>query len=269
MIGIYCNDTDISINDVCKWFSYYSIDYLRSQDLLKLMKECNSFLIRKSVNMDISSRNGFVLTNGNFQRINKIEVLEKAMLLGIKVPKTFSSNSLQTISNQLNEYHHINKLIVKPRKEVTTTYINGEKVVDYTTLLSIHEINQIDFNLEDYIFQEYIEPFYEVRVFYLTGKFYSSALFRKEYISSEIVDIRYDYANDNVMFEPILLPFDLEQKLEALINTLNLSHGCIDLVFDANSNEYVFLEINPMGQFKDLSDKCNYQIAKSIAELYL
>jgi glutathione synthase/RimK-type ligase-like ATP-grasp enzyme len=269
MIGIYCNDNDISINDVCKWFSYYSIDYQRSQDLLKLRKECDRFLIRKSVDMELNPHSGDVLTNGNFQQLNKLEVLQKASQLGIKVPKTFDSNSLQSLANQLNKHQNINKLIVKPRKEVTTTYIDGEKVVDYTTLLSIHEIDQIDFSIEDYIFQEYIEPFYEVRVFYLTGKFYSSALFRKENISSEIVDIRYDYANDNVMFEPITLPVDIEQKLADLINTLNLSHGCIDLVFDANRNDYIFLEINPMGQFKDLSDKCNYQIAKSIVELYL
>ena len=77
------------------------------------------------------------------------------------------------------------------------------------------------------------------------------------------------YTHLDVYKRQILLPKEIEQKLTELINSLNLSHGCIDLIFEDNKNNYVFLEINPMGQFKDLSDKCNYQIAKSIAELYL
>ena len=34
------------------------------------------------------------------------------------------------------------------------------------------------------------------------------------------------------------------------------------------TNEYVFLEVNPVGQFNFVSELCNYYIEKNIAEFF-
>ncbi len=48
------------------------------------------------------------------------------------------------------------------------------------------------------------------------------------------------------------------------MNRLNLGSGSIDLLY-SNSNEFVLLEINPMGQFSFYSYICNYYVEKIIA----
>jgi D-alanine-D-alanine ligase-like ATP-grasp enzyme len=46
---------------------------------------------------------------------------------------------------------------------------------------------------------------------------------------------------------------------------LNLDTGSIDMILD-RKNEYVFLEVNPTGQFGWLSKSCNYYIEKEVAK---
>ena len=48
---------------------------------------------------------------------------------------------------------------------------------------------------------------------------------------------------------------------------LNYVSGSIDYVLDAQNN-LIFLEINPIGQFGFISNKCNLYIPKSIAEYF-
>lgn len=79
------------------------------------------------------------------------------------------------------------------------------------------------------------------------------------------VDFRHyrpDKPNRRVPFD---LPIDLENKLKQLMSIMNLESGSIDLICD-NSNRYVFLEVNPVGQFGMISDPCNYYLEKKIAE---
>ena len=49
-----------------------------------------------------------------------------------------------------------------------------------------------------------------------------------------------------------------------LMKQLQLESGSIDMVVTPN-NEYVFLEVNPVGQFDYVSKLCNYFIEKEIA----
>jgi len=44
-----------------------------------------------------------------------------------------------------------------------------------------------------------------------------------------------------------------------------LNSGSIDILVTPN-NEYVFLEVNPVGQFGMVSQPCNYYLEKRIAE---
>jgi glutathione synthase/RimK-type ligase-like ATP-grasp enzyme len=78
-----------------------------------------------------------------------------------------------------------------------------------------------------------------------------------------------DFRRYNRSFEnrkvPFQLPEIIEEKLNGLFNALNLNCGSIDLIFTSN-DEYLFLEINPVGQFGMVSFPCNYHLEKIIAE---
>ena len=61
------------------------------------------------------------------------------------------------------------------------------------------------------------------------------------------------------------LPSDLDSKILALMDALALQYGAIDFVLTPDSG-YVFLEINPNGQWLWLDDMLSLGISSEIAE---
>jgi glutathione synthase/RimK-type ligase-like ATP-grasp enzyme len=49
------------------------------------------------------------------------------------------------------------------------------------------------------------------------------------------------------------------------MRSLKLSTGSVDMIVNRNQ-DYIFLEVNPVGQFQFLSQICNFQIEQKIAE---
>ncbi len=64
---------------------------------------------------------------------------------------------------------------------------------------------------------------------------------------------------------PFKLPKNIEDKLVLLMKQLNLNTGSIDIIktFDGR---YVFLEVNPIGIYDEISINCNYYLNKKVAE---
>ena len=61
------------------------------------------------------------------------------------------------------------------------------------------------------------------------------------------------------------LPKEIENKIGKLMDSLNLNCGSIDIIY-TTKKEYVFLEVNPVGQFGMVSTPCNYALEKQIAK---
>jgi len=100
----------------------------------------------------------------------------------------------------------------------------------------------------------------EIRSFYLDGKFYSMAIFSQSSEKTKI-DFRKYSDNRNV---PYQLPEAIEQKLDRMFKKLELNCGSVDLIVNDQGN-YVFLEINPVGQFAMTSEPCNYNLERIVA----
>ena len=49
------------------------------------------------------------------------------------------------------------------------------------------------------------------------------------------------------------------------MDNLDLNSGSIDIILTPD-NKYVFLEVNPVGQFEQVSFPCNYGLFKEVAE---
>jgi glutathione synthase/RimK-type ligase-like ATP-grasp enzyme len=65
---------------------------------------------------------------------------------------------------------------------------------------------------------------------------------------------------------PYRLPEAVEFRLHELMKVLQLKTGSIDLV-RTTDGRYVFLEVNPVGQFGMVSGPCNYHLERKVAEL--
>ena len=70
----------------------------------------------------------------------------------------------------------------------------------------------------------------------------------------EIANVRRCYAANKVNYT----------KLNKLYKKLDLNTGSTDFMVDKDGN-YVFLEINPVGQFQMTSAPCNFNIEQKIA----
>ncbi len=52
------------------------------------------------------------------------------------------------------------------------------------------------------------------------------------------------------------------------MDKLDLNCGSIDMIVNTK-NEFIFLEVNPVGQFGMVSEPCNYFLEKKVAEFLL
>ncbi|OCA67935.1 grasp-with-spasm system ATP-grasp peptide maturase [Chryseobacterium artocarpi] len=185
--------------------------------------------------------------------INKLIVLDKAKELGFDIPEYFLAEN----TNQVK----LNKTILKT--------INGNVTLDeikkdfsgfmYTTLVEEHESQ--DFFIT--FFQEKIEKDFEIRTFYLNSHCWSMAIFSQndEQTKTDFRKYNKKKPNRNVPYD---LPKYLEEKINLLMKSLDINCGSIDFI--KRGEKYYFLEINPIGQFSNLSYTCNYALEQKLAE---
>lgn len=138
---------------------------------------------------------------------NKIHVLNKAQLLGIKIPNTL----LTTFKKDFLSFRtQCKEVIVKCISDPIIIHEKGKKKTIYTHLLKEKEIDDMPENFFSTLFQERIIKKYEVRSFFIDNVFYSMAVFSSNNSNTE-VDVRnYDFKNPNrtVCYK---LPIELEE----------------------------------------------------------
>lgn len=203
-------------------------------------------------------RNKKWLTNPRQVRVNKLIVLEKAIKAKLIIPISLLTNEKHILGKFID-----NKISVITKPVADSMYIPFETdlYASYTSNICKEHINQltsIDF------FQEEIIKEFEIRSFYIYEKFYSMAIFSQRDNKTKLDFRRYNKTKPNRNV-PIQLPKSIEIKLTKLIKSLKLDTCSVDLIKTTNNN-YIFLEINPVGQFGMVSHPCNYNLEKIVAE---
>jgi ATP-GRASP peptide maturase of grasp-with-spasm system len=203
-------------------------------------------------------------TIGNFriQSLNKLEVLFKAKKIGINIPATYivsSKERLLALSENV-------ELITKPYHEVAYPIYHEKVYQNYTNELSDSWIKKevFDGNFFPSLVQNKINKLFEIRSFFLKDTFYSMAIFSQASSKTEIDFRNYNFEAPNRTV-PFTLPTIIISKLKKLFKLLNLNSGSVDLIYTTD-DKYIFLEINPVGQFGMVSSPCNYHLEHLIAE---
>ncbi|SFN29213.1 ATP-GRASP peptide maturase, grasp-with-spasm system [Chryseobacterium oleae] len=194
--------------------------------------------------------------------VNKFQVLRIAKDIGIDIPKSILTNSKAKL---IDFYNECNGELISKMHDMLLCDIN-ETHSTYATYTEKIELSFIN-NLPDYFFighfQEKLEKEYEIRSFYLDGDVFSMAMFSQKDQRTSVDFRRYNRENMNrrVTYK---LPSVLEDQIRMLMQKLNLNCGSIDIV--KTKDRYVFLEVNPVGQFGFVTGACNYHLHKKIAE---
>jgi ATP-GRASP peptide maturase of grasp-with-spasm system len=186
--------------------------------------------------------------------VNKLRVLIEASNLGIKIPKTIIAQNKKELIGRINE-----PMITKAIYEGFKPESIG-KFISYTEMVGFEDIPD---KFSPSLFQEKIEKEADIRIFYLFGTFFSMAI-RSQASEQTKTDFRKYLKEVGNRCFPFKLPNELELKLDTLMKKIELNTGSIDMIM-TEEGDFVFLEVNPVGQFGMTSLPCNYYLEKEVA----
>jgi ATP-GRASP peptide maturase of grasp-with-spasm system len=192
--------------------------------------------------------------------LNKLSVLNIAHKIGLNIP---TSKIISSKENLIKFYKNEGALITKNYSPGVFVNFKNGYLNSYTTEIKEQEINSLNKYFHPMLFQKKIEKTFEIRSFYISNKFYSIAIMSQ---NDEKTKLDFRNYNKNIpnRTPPYNLPKIIENRLSKLMNNLELNSGSIDLLVDKKGH-YFFLEINPIGQFYQVSKPCNYLLEKKIA----
>lgn len=205
-------------------------------------------------------KKAYWLSHPDRSSMNKLGTLMMAKDCGLTIPETIVSNYMnypEIIDRDANE-----RFISKPLSE-TAVISETERRYSMLTKEVDREMLVKDKMVFPSLIQKCIEKEFEIRAFFLDGKFYSMAIFSQESEMTKMDYRNYDTENENRCV-PYQLPKQIERRIKKLMQEVNLNAGSIDII-KTTGGEYVFLEINPVGQFDWVGLNCNYAIERDIA----
>jgi ATP-GRASP peptide maturase of grasp-with-spasm system len=201
------------------------------------------------------------LSHPSNSSLNKLIVLTEASKLGLQIPDTKICSSKNVLINFFNTHKEI---ISKDLHNTLAFNDDSNFYNSVTKKVSKNFISKLPRNFTPSLFQKLIKKKYEIRSFYLDKTCYSMAIFSQNDNQTKVDFRNYNEDKPN-RYVPYILPKNIELKITQLMQKLDLNTGSIDLIKDLDGN-YVFLEINPVGQFGMVSEPCNYYLEKIIAE---
>lgn len=193
--------------------------------------------------------------------VSKLKMLNVAEKHGLSTPNTRIINNRMDL---LDFYFQMEgKLISKPISDSRKSYLfKGDTYVILTNEFTEARILKLSEFFFPALFQEKIEAEFEIRVFYLDGSFYPTAVLNSS--PQKNIDKKLDSSSKHTHLVPYQLPAAIEKKLDAFMREVKLNTGCIDLLL-SKEEDFVFIEVNPVGQYLAESKVCNYKIEKEIA----
>ncbi|MEM6737055.1 MAG: MvdC/MvdD family ATP grasp protein [Bacteroidota bacterium] len=196
-----------------------------------------------------------------YEAENKLYQIKLASEIGFNVPETLVTNQHADLRNFYSK-HNCN-IIIKPLHQGRIKY--GQKVKTiFTNKLKASIIDDLDnFDLTPSIYQENIEKDYEIRVTTVGGK-----LFAGQVNSQENEDTKIDWRKSKIPFTSCTLPKEISEKCLLLTKKLKLNFGAIDMIRKP-SGDYVFLEINPNGQWVWIETEIGLKISDEIINLLI
>lgn len=177
--------------------------------------------------------------------VNKLRQLQLAQELGLAVPETLISNDPGDIKAFLGQ-HESEGTIFKSFRPVTWDEATARASL-YTHKVTLDLLPPDPFlQLSPGIFQAYVAKAFEVRVTCMGAELFSAQL-DSQRTKAGVLDWRREDVNA-LPTRRLELPTEIAEKCRALLRRLGLVFGCIDFIVTPDG-EYVFLEVNQMGQF--------------------
>jgi glutathione synthase/RimK-type ligase-like ATP-grasp enzyme len=186
--------------------------------------------------------------------------LQLARDMGLSVPKTLVTNDPSSIRKAFHEY---GPMIVKPSRSGYAV-VDGQERSIYTSRLLAEHLEYVDeARLSPAIYQELIPKRYDIRATVVGSDIFAAAI-HSQTDPAAAVDWRHT-DNPDLPHTPIQLPPKVKEGVLALMSKLGLSFGAVDLV-ETPDGEFIFLEVNPNGQWLWIDDQLQLGITNAIVD---
>lgn len=173
---------------------------------------------------------------------NKIEQLRRMKRMGMRIPETVITND-PDVARDFRMKHP--DIIAKTLRMSHGTLGDREFVIYTNQVLDDHVELLETVRFSPVIFQEKVEKASDIRVTVVGSKIFATEIHSQETSATSI-----DWRRDTLSLKHTVhqLPSDVERQCLSFVKSYGLVFGAMDLI-RTPSSEYVFLELNPNGQW--------------------
>lgn len=188
--------------------------------------------------------------------------LELAVRLGFEIPPTLVTND----ADDVLDFHRCHGGSIVSKLCGPTFHAHfGQRWVRYTEAVSARDLAQpAAMALCPMTFQANVPKRLELRITVVGTRAFAAEIHSQATRRTRQDWRRYDLAN--TPHHPHTMPAEVEHRCAALVAALGLQYGAIDLILTPEGR-YVFLEINPNGQFQWIEQKTGLPISEALADL--
>lgn len=212
----------------------------------------------------LSSYEGFMLDSPMQVRWaeNKMMQIQTAERFGIKIPKTIVSNDPEEVKAFFNGLP--SRSMITKMQHSFAVYENGVEQVVFTNKLSEKDVEELDgLELCPMTFQEAVEKDIELRVTVVGDEIFAA------YVDSQAMEgAENDWRQRGLAlvdnWKTYELPEELKTSILKYMDFLSLNYGAWDFILTPGG-EFVFLEVNPAGEWFWLDKVFDGGISKAIA----
>jgi hypothetical protein len=196
----------------------------------------------------------------------KASQLRVAAELGLELPPTLVTNSSEEFLDFYNQHNgNVVSKLAGPAFDRTVGEAAG--LQRFTEVISKRDIGYAaSLQYCPMILQAYVPKRFELRIT-VVGK----EVFAAEIHSQQTHHTRYDwrrYDLSNTPHFPHDLPPELQERCVRLVERLELCYGAIDMILTPDGR-YVFVEINPSGQYLWIEEETGLPISAAICDLLM
>lgn len=185
---------------------------------------------------------------------NKTRQLRLAGELGLAIPPTLITADPAAARRFFHA--HDGRVVAKLQSALAPSMAGGGGLP--TRLLQAGDLDALEgLRWCPMMFQRYVEKAYELRIAWVDGQAFVGALDGRKCG----VDWRYE---STASWEPHVLPAAVHDRLARLLARLGLRQAAIDLIVEP-TGDYVFLEVNPHGEWGMLERDLGLPIGEAIA----
>ncbi len=200
--------------------------------------------------------------SSNVQAGHKLHQLTLAHELGLATPQTLVTQNGAAARDFWKQ--HRNGIIAKP---MAAGEIEREPPLKssliYTNLVDLDDIVSSDELVHcPTLFQEFVNKASEVRITVVDEAMHAVNMVSFHVDGSARCDVRYENMR-GVTYTPCEVPLAVSNRLLALMAHYDLRFGAIDMLI-SNTGDWIFLEINPNGQWAWLDMEAGTEIWRSM-----